>query len=139
MAIDPEKMLQMQQEHQEHEVGDLWAPLLHFDLDSEIRQLRAEGRWQSGHTAKTLVKYDDLRVVLIAINAGGRLVQHQTEGRITVHALSGHIRFNAAEKTVELSAGSMLALEHGVPHSVEGIVDSAFLLTIAWPGAPSGR
>lgn len=134
MAIDPEKALRMQQEHQEHEVGDLWAPLLHFNLGAEAQQLRSEERWQSGHTARTLVKYPDLRVVLIAINAGGRLVQHRTEGRILVHALSGHIRFHAAGQIIELTAGSMLALEHGVPHDVEGIMDSTFLLTIAWPG-----
>lgn len=30
-------------------------------------QLRSEGRWQSVHTAKTLAKYPDFRVVLIAM------------------------------------------------------------------------
>ena len=38
----------------EHEVGILAAPLLTLDLNREIEQLRSEGRWQSGHTARTL-------------------------------------------------------------------------------------
>jgi quercetin dioxygenase-like cupin family protein len=117
----------------EHEVGNLTAPLLNFDLNREIEQLRSEGRWQSGHTAKALVKYSDFRLVLIAIKAGGHLAEHRTEGRISVHTLVGHIRLHVAGRAVELTAGQMLTLEREVPHDVEGVVDSAFLLTIAWP------
>jgi quercetin dioxygenase-like cupin family protein len=121
----------------EHEVGSLSAPLLDFDLNREIQQLRSEGRWQSGHTAKTLVKYPDFRLVLVAIKAGGRLVRHRTEGRISVHNLVGHIRLHSPEQAVELPAGHMLALERDIPHDVEALVDSAFLLTIAWPSSSS--
>jgi quercetin dioxygenase-like cupin family protein len=119
----------------EHEVGVLAGPLLTFDLQREIQQLRSEGRWQSGHTAKTLAKYDDFRVVLIVMSSGGRLVKHRTEGRISVHALSGRINFRMAEQSVGLSAGQMLTLERDLSHDIEAAVDSAFLLTIAWPGA----
>ncbi len=121
----------------EHEVGILTGPLLTFDLQREIQQLRSEGRWQSGHTAKTLAKYPDFRVVLIVMTSGGRLVKHRTEGRISVHALSGRINFRTGEQSVHLSAGQMLTLEHDLPHDVEAAVDTAFLLTIAWPGGPN--
>ena len=123
----------------EHEVGTLTAPLLTLDLNHEIEHLRSEERWQSGHTAKTLAKYPDFRVVLIVMKTGGRLEKHQTEGRISVHTLDGQIRFNTAERSVDLPAGQMLTLERGIPHDIEGIVDSAFLLTIAWPDASSAR
>jgi quercetin dioxygenase-like cupin family protein len=116
-------------------VGVLAGPLLTFDLEREIQQLRSEGRWQSGHTAKTLAKYPDFRVVLIVMRSGGQLVNHRTEGRISVHALSGRINFRMAEQSTHLSAGQMLTLEREVQHDVEAAVDSAFLLTIAWPGA----
>ena len=116
----------------EHEVGTLAAPLLTLDLNREIEQLRSEGRWQSGHTAKTLAKYPDLRVVLIVMKTGGRLEKHRAEGLISVQALDGRIRFNTAEGSAELAAGQMLTLERGILHDVEGIADSAFLLTIAW-------
>ena len=116
----------------EHEVGILAAPLLALDLNREIEQLRSEGRWQSGHTEKTLAKYPDLRLVLIVMKTGGRLEKHRAEGRISVHILDGRIRFNTAERSVELAAGQMLLLERAIPHDIEAIVDSAFLLTIAW-------
>ena len=123
----------------EHEVGTLSAPLLTMDLNREIEKLRSEGRWQSGHTAKTLVKYSDFRVVLIVMKAGGRLNKHRTDGQISVQTLDGRIRFSTAERSVELAAGQMLTLEHDIPHDVEGIVDSALLLTIAWHDPASLR
>ena len=123
----------------EHEVGTLTAPLLTLDLNREIEQLRSEGRWQSGHTAKTLAKYPDFRVVLVVIKAGGRLEKHRTDGRIAVHTLDGRIRFSTGERSLELAAGQMLMLEHDIPHDVEGVVDSAFLLTVAWRDASSVR
>jgi quercetin dioxygenase-like cupin family protein len=123
----------------EHEVGTLAAPLLTLDLNREIEQLRSEGRWQSGHTAKTLAKYPDLRLVLIVIKAGGRLEEHRVEGRIAVQTLDGRIRFKTADRSVDLGAGQILTLEGGIPHEVEGIVDSAFLLTVAWRDTSSVR
>jgi quercetin dioxygenase-like cupin family protein len=123
----------------EHEVGTLIAPLLTQDLNREIEQLRSEGRWQSGHTAKTLAKYPDFRVVLIVMKTGGRLEKHQTEGTISVQTLEGRIRFSTAERSVELAAGQMLTLEHDIPHDVEGVIDSAFLLTIVWRAASPAR
>lgn len=80
---------------------------------------------------RSLVKYPDFCVVLIVIQTGGRLEKHRTEGRISVHTLDGRIRFSKAERSVELAAGQMLTLEQNIPHDVEGVVDSAFLLTIA--------
>ena len=103
-----------------------------LNLNREIEQLRSEGRWQSGHTAKTLAKYSDFRVVLIVMKNGGRLEKHRTEGRISVQILDGRIRLSTAERSVELTAGEMLTLEHDIPHDVEAVVDSAFLVTIAW-------
>jgi quercetin dioxygenase-like cupin family protein len=123
----------------EHEVGILTAPLLTFDLDREIQQLRSEGRWQSGHTAKTLAKYPDFRVVLIVMKTGGRLEKHRTEGQISVQTLDGRIRFSTAERSEELAPGQMLTLEHDIPHDVEGMTDGAFLLTIALRDASSVR
>jgi len=109
-------------------------PLLEFDLPAEIDRLRAETTWKKGQNAKTLVKYDDFRVVLTALQAAARMPEHKTEGRISVHVLSGHIHIRAAGRTFSLRSGSLLTLDHGVPHDVEALEESAFLLTIAWPG-----
>ena len=36
--------------------GPLESPILSFDLNAEIEQLRSENAWQGGRNSKTLVK-----------------------------------------------------------------------------------
>ena len=110
------------------------ATFLEFDLTREIEQLHYERQPASGKNAKTLVKYDDLRIVLISASAHTRIPEHQAEGRISVHVIRGHIRLRALERTFDLGVGGLLTLDEGVAHDVEALENSAFLLTIAWPG-----
>ncbi len=110
------------------------SPFLEFDLTAEINQLHRETTWRTGRNAKTLMKYDDFRVVLTALQANMRIPEHKTEGRISVHMLSGHVRLNASGRTFDLRPGSLVALDQGSAHDMEALEESAFLLTIAWPG-----
>lgn len=107
---------------------------MEFDLAAEIKRLHAESTWQNGQNARTLLKYDDLRVVLTTLKEGQRIPEHKTDGRITIQVLSGHLRLRASGRTFSLRAGSLLALDKVVPHDVEAVEESALLLTIAWPG-----
>jgi quercetin dioxygenase-like cupin family protein len=107
---------------------------MEFDIPAEIHRLQAETTWNTGQNARTLIKYDDFRVVLIALAAKARMHEHKAEGRISVHVLSGHIQLRASGRTFSLRPGGLLAIDHGVPHEVEALEESAFLLTIAWPG-----
>lgn len=113
--------------------GTYAAPALAFDLNAELRSLQAEKPWQAAHSAKTLVKHPDLRVVLVAIRAGGHLQQHETAARISIQTLSGDLHVCTPADNVHLPAGHLLALDRDVPHEVVALDDSAFLLTIAWP------
>src|ERR1035441_8052040 len=115
--------------------GTLSVPLLQFDLASELDRLRREESWlqATGRSSKTLVKYPDLRMVLIAMKANTRMHEHTAAGRISVHTLNGHIRLHLPERVVDLPAGNLLALDQCVSHDVEASEDSAFLLTLSWP------
>ena len=110
------------------------GPFMEFDLPAEIHRLHSETTWSTGHNARTLIKYDDFRVVLTALQANTRVPEHQTEGRISVHVLSGCIQVRASGRTFSLRPGGLLALDHGVAHDIEALEESAFLLTLAWPG-----
>ena len=101
---------------------------------AEVSHLRSETTWNTGRNARTLLKYDDLRVVLTALQANIRISEHKTVGRITVHMLSGHLRLNASGRTFDLRPGSLVGLDRGTAHDIEALEESAFLLTIAWPG-----
>jgi quercetin dioxygenase-like cupin family protein len=107
---------------------------LEFNIARELQQLHLEPVWQSGQNAKTLVKYDGLRVVLIALQARSKMPEHRTEGQVSIQTIVGHIQVRAEGRSFELRPGGLLALEQGLPHNVEALEDSAFLLTIAWPG-----
>lgn len=117
--------------------GPLESPVLSFDLNGEIAQLQSENAWQGGRNSKTLVKHPDFRVVLTVLKSNVRLPEHKAAGRISIETIAGHIRMHVQEEAIDLPAGHMLALERAVPHDVEALEDSAFLLTIAWPENPA--
>ena len=117
-----------------HPVPGLIGPLLEFDLAAETEQLRQEDPWKStSRNAKALVKYADLRIVLIAMKAGTRMKGHKADGSISIHTLTGKLRLHLSEQAVELPAGRLLTLERALPHHVEALENSSFLLTISWP------
>jgi quercetin dioxygenase-like cupin family protein len=106
---------------------------LEFDLEGEIERLHQEPGWTTGQNAKTLIKYEDFRVVLIALRPRSRMPGHQTEGRISIQTVRGHVQVRAEGRTFDLPVGSLLALDRGLAHDVEALEESALLLTIAWP------
>ena len=120
--------------HRRPHTPPMAEPFMEFDLQAEIHRLQAETTWTTGQNARTLIKYDDLRVVLIALAAKTRMPEHKAEGRISVHVLSGHIQLRTFGRTFNLRAGGLLAIDQGVPHDVEALEESALLLTVAWPG-----
>ncbi len=113
---------------------ELARPLLQFDLSSEIEHLRKEESWQrgSGRSSKTLVKHPDFRIVLVTMKANTEMKEHRAEGRISIQTIAGHLRLKLPNEIVELPIGHLLALDRGITHDVEALVESTFLLTISW-------
>ncbi len=110
------------------------APLLHLDLARAFEGLKQGKTWEAnGHNAKTLVKYPDLRVVLIALKRGVALGSHHTIGRLTLQTLEGHVRVKVSTGDADLPQGALLALGPSITHDVEAVNESLVLLTIAWP------
>jgi quercetin dioxygenase-like cupin family protein len=121
-------------------IGDtLNISILQCDLLEEIQSLHKETAWlqETGPSSKTLVKHDDLRIVLLAMRKKMCMREHKTAARISVQTLTGHIRLRLPDLTVELRAGQLLVLDQCVPHDVEAEEDSAFLLTLSWHGQES--
>ncbi len=103
------------------------------DLAAIDPELRAEDAYaREGHTARTLVRESDVRIVLVVMKAGARIAEHHANETAVVQALTGHVRLRLPDKTADLPAGRLLALDPGLQHDVEAIVDSAFLLTLGW-------
>jgi quercetin dioxygenase-like cupin family protein len=116
------------------------APMMTFDIVKELDALREQRSWDTrGFAALTLVKYPDFRIVLIAMRAGGHMNEHHVAERISVHTLSGHVEVHLASGTVDLPAGTLLALEEGIEHDVRAVEESAVLLSISWPNWRESR
>lgn len=111
---------------------------LYIDLQQQLQRLRAradrqQGGWKKGVARELLVDYPDLRVSLVYLADGGQIEEHYNPGRIVVHTVAGHIRMRAGEETFDLPLGAVLALDRAVPHQLQAVEESAFLLTVVPP------
>jgi len=110
------------------------APLLSSAIAEQLKQLQSEPQWLSGdRNAITLVKSTRLRIVLVALRKGAMMREHQVEGPITLFVLSGALQFTAGGEKCHLQRQGLMALEKTIPHDVEALEDSTFLLTIVQP------
>jgi quercetin dioxygenase-like cupin family protein len=107
-----------------------------IDIAEEATELRAQPAWnEHGQSAKTLVKHEHFRLVLVAVKAGRRCREHSAEESMSAHAIEGAVRVHLeAGDDIALRAGSVLALAPGLCHDFEAIEDSTILLTLAWMG-----
>jgi quercetin dioxygenase-like cupin family protein len=119
-----------------HELSEAVTVL---DLLGEAATLRREAAWVQGdRNAKTYVKEADLRVVLTVLKDGATLREHQVPGTAVVQVLTGRLRLRLSGREVELPAGQLVIIEPNLPHDVEALEESAFVITIAWSGGPRG-
>lgn len=106
-----------------------------FDLEAIARDLRGEEAYlANGHTARTLIRVSDLRLVLVAMRAGSEMSEHRANETASVHVLSGKIQLGLPERSVGLGAGHVLTMPKGRRHSVKASEESVFLLTLGWRG-----
>lgn len=113
--------------------GALADAVVELDLPAMMGKLRQEAAWAAeGNTAATIVKYQDLRIVLVALRPGAVIREHRTGARISIQSLAGHVRLRLPDRVLELPAGRAAALDRWIPHDVEAVEDSAFLLTLSW-------
>jgi quercetin dioxygenase-like cupin family protein len=86
---------------------------------------------ESKISASSLVKSPSLEVIRLTVPAGKTVANHTAPGDITVQCIKGAIDFTAGDRTYRLERGRMLYLDAGTVHALQGIEDSAILVTIA--------
>ncbi|MBZ0231024.1 MAG: cupin domain-containing protein [Deltaproteobacteria bacterium] len=92
-------------------------------------------RGGEGQAARTLIRSADLRIVVVALAAGATISEHHAAVTASVHTLTGRVRLQLPERSVEVAAGQLLVLGAGLAHDVHAETDSAFLLTLGWPAS----
>jgi quercetin dioxygenase-like cupin family protein len=115
------------------------APLVEMNLNNFIVQIKEEVTWAtSSHNSITIFKSDDTTIVLIGMHPNAELKEHKAYGNIHVQVLSGKINFCTEQQTVLLQKGQMVALKRDIPHSVQALDESFFLLTVFVRGNSDG-
>lgn len=93
--------------------------------------MRHEAGWRkTGHSAKTLVKHHDLRIVLIAMKRDTQIKEHKTDGAISIQVMTGRLQLHVGARTIEVPTGSLFALDRALSHDVEALEDSVFVLSV---------
>ena len=118
-----------------HHTPHVSGPSLSVDLPFACALLRAEPAYdQDGHTARTLAKYRDLRVLLVAMKAGTRMSVHETAERLALQVLVGRVRvWLRGGGSEEAGEGAFFAVDTERAEAIECLEECAFTLTVAWP------
>ena len=110
----------------------LAGPVLTFDLQDQLTEMRAEEAYErSGRAGRTLAKHGRFRLTLVAMAAGNEISTHQADSPLTIHVLSGHVRFRHQGAEHELNGGQILFFGPGDAHDIHAIEESALLITLS--------
>ena len=104
-----------------------------LSLDAVARvQSDAARRSDSGRAAETVYGGHEktLRQTVISLTAGTSLSEHENPGEATLQVISGRVRVLGPEASWEGRDGDLIVVPQG-RHSVEALVDSSVLLTVA--------
>ncbi len=112
--------------------------ILRLDIEHESTAILEAARSAgTGHAAKTLVKDGPLRVVILGFTAGSALREHNSDGPISIQALSGGVDVEVEDRSERLESGKVLVINASIPHSVAAHGDAVLLLTIARALSPA--
>ena len=103
---------------------------IHHAQPGEVIDVRPFGSALAAAKTSTLLKTEKVEIIRLVMAAGKVLAEHKARGEITVHCLEGKLAFTGFGQTHELTAGQLLYLPAGEPHSVKCLEDASFLLTI---------
>ena len=120
----------------QHPEDRLAAPVSVLDLAERSAQLKAEPHASvSGHRQIALFRNGPVTLVLFVFDEGGLMKEHHAEGPVTIHVLRGQIDVTVADQTHSLTAGQLVGLAAGIPHTVHAPVASEMLLSVCKTGA----
>ena len=114
----------------------LHGTALLFDLAKEEQEAtHPETLKRDGRSSRTLLKDGPLRLTLVVLRPGGGMPEHATEGAVTVQPLHGAVEVQVGEDRHQVGTDQILAIGHGVRHSVRSEGGAAFLMTVSHPPA----
>jgi quercetin dioxygenase-like cupin family protein len=85
---------------------------------------------------RVLFSSPECRAVIIELERGETMGDHQVRERAVVQVVSGRVSIEASGEAVECSAGTLVTFEPGERHTVLALATARLLLILApWPAA----
>lgn len=78
----------------------------------------------------TVLSSPDVRVIVLAFEAGHVLKEHSAPKTLIMQALDGELRVAAEGESIALTPGTIARFDAGVRHEVEALRDSRLMLTL---------
>src|SRR5215469_34187 len=117
--------------HPHHENFLAQGGLVGIDIRAEITRLKSEQAWaDNDRHGSSLVTGDGINVALMLLKKGAKLQEHHTREPITVQVIEVRINFIAKGTPRLVTAGTIVALDRGIAHSVEALEESSLVLTV---------
>ena len=85
---------------------------------------------------RVLFSSREFRAVVIDLQRGEELGDHQVRERAVVEVVAGRVSIECCEETVECETGTLVTFDPGEHHTVRALADARLLLLLApWPAA----
>jgi quercetin dioxygenase-like cupin family protein len=110
---------------------------MQFDLEQEAETLRGERAYLEGdRSARTLVKSDWFRLVLVALRPAAVFDEADQRGVVCVQVLEGSLQLRAGDTSSEVEVGSLAVVGPGQAWSARTTRETLMLLQLSWPPEP---
>lgn len=80
---------------------------------------------------RVLFSHPECRVVIIDLQRGEELGNHQVRERAVLEVIAGRVSIDCAEETVECETGTLVTFDPGEQHAVRALTDARLLLVLA--------
>ena len=102
--------------------------------EEQVISLPAETQFApNGIVSRTLVRTENVRVVLFGFSEGQELTEHTSTQQALVQVLSGECEFSLGGKPSRLKAGDFLYMQPNEPHALKALTGFSMLLTLVKP------
>lgn len=103
---------------------------LHHASPGEVVDLGRLDPDQAEARTRALVKTEAFETARLIVGKGTEIPPHSVAGPVILHCLEGCVRIALPGSAITLAAGQWTHLQGGTEHSLQGLEDSALLMTI---------
>ncbi len=97
-----------------------------------IKEAKENPAWKTGKLySRTLLKDQDLRIVLIGIHEASAIEMHEAESTVSLQVLEGSLMLTTGEKFATINEDELYTVIEGESYGLSATIPTIFLMTKA--------